>query len=232
MGAVASPSRSPPGPGEELIGMRTSIVCALALAAAVAGSARAAGVTGEYVEARSANVYIGACHREGEMLNSGRSALVAWKIAGGDHQGVSLKGVTAAAIVGADKHIDFADARRRTILYVSAPAGPAQQEAAVAWLRERAGSSLGEIVAVRFGAVEFGSADKTIQVRVGSVAALNARKSPGETCCKQPLEVWGKPLMPLRQAKVGFSSRVEYTDAGLLTSWKTENQNNVFFGAF
>src|SRR5690242_16365931 len=82
--------------------MRLSYIGAALVTAALLGgraSAAPAAVTGDYVESRSANVYVGACHHEGELMTAGRNALLAWNISGGEYNGVSLKGVTAVAVV-------------------------------------------------------------------------------------------------------------------------------------
>src|SRR5262249_45681032 len=96
-----------------MLGVKRPYLGAAALAAVlVAGRGRAApAVTGDYVESRSANVYVGACHHEGEIQTAGRNAVMAWNITEGEYNGVSLQGVKVVAVVAADKHLEFADAK-------------------------------------------------------------------------------------------------------------------------
>jgi len=67
----------------------------LALSLALSGltlatvAARPASVTGTYVEARTAEVFAGACIMNGEAATTGREALLAWKVDRGSVNGVS-----------------------------------------------------------------------------------------------------------------------------------------------
>src|SRR5688572_156016 len=136
--------------------MRVSYLSAAALAALVAAPGQAApAVTGDYVESRSANVYVGACHHEGEIQTVGRNAVLAWNITEGEFQGVSLTGVSAVAILAADRNLDLPGAKRESILYVSEKASPEQREALVALLKERAAAALGDLKGIRAAAVSF-----------------------------------------------------------------------------
>jgi len=57
-------------------------------------------IKGQYLETRSADVYVGQCFANGEMNTAGQEAIVAWHIGEGKWDGVSLDGLT---IVGAIK---------------------------------------------------------------------------------------------------------------------------------
>lgn len=213
--------------------MKLSYLGAALAAALVAGSASAApGVTGEYLESRSANVYVGACHREGEIVSSGRDAVLAWNVTGGEYNGVSLKGVTAIAVVAADRHLDVEGAQRRSVLYVDSAASPAQREAFAAWLQERASAATGEIAAVKTAPVSFDSRGDQFRVQATGVALVKVRKQVGELCCKQPYELWGKPGVPVKAAKAGYCLGIEVKEPTFQKSWSLTDQNNSFFGQF
>lgn len=214
--------------------MSWKTVCLAAAAAGVLAvqAGAAAPVTGDYVESRSANVYVGACHHEGEITTAGRNAVMAWRVDSGEFRGVSLKGIQAVAVVAADRNLSLEGARRRSVLYVSETASPEQRDAFVALLKERAGPALGEMVAVKTAPVSFRGDSKAYAVEVKGVASMQAAKTPGQLCCKQPYEVWGKPLVPLAKTSVGYCVQTQYDDRGLLQAWKATDQNNVFWGEF
>lgn len=214
--------------------MKLSYVSVAALVAGLLGSAAQAApaVTGEYVEARSANVFVGACHHESELLTAGRNAVLAWKMSDGEFNGVGLKGVTAVAVVSGDKHLKFDDAKRRSVLYLSDAATPAQRDAVTTLLKTRAASALGEVLDVRVAPIKFDSTAEAFTVAVDGRASMKIKKQTGELCCKQPYEVWGKPFIPVKAAKTGYCVGIEYRDAGLLKSWAATDQNNAFFGEF
>lgn len=206
---------------------------AVLLASLLASGAHAApSVTGDYVESRSANVYVGACHHEGEMLTVGRNAVLAWNITDGSFNGVSLKGVQVVAVVAADKHLEFADAQRRSALYVSDRATPAQRDAAVAFLKERASKALGNVLGVKSAPISFDAKGDMYRVQIEGVALMKIKKEVGQLCCKQPYELWGKPFVPVKAAKAGYCVDVSYKDKGLLDSWSATDQNNAYFGEF
>src|SRR4029079_3153675 len=68
-------------------------------------SAKPASVTGTYVEARTAEVFAGACVMNGEAATTGREALLAWKIDRGQVNGVSLDGLAVVAALSADANL-------------------------------------------------------------------------------------------------------------------------------
>ncbi len=214
--------------------MKRSVTAVLALAAALLarGATAAPAVTGDYVESRSANVYVGACHHEGEVPTAGRQALLAWNVTDGAYRGVSLKGVTAVAVVAADRNLELDGAKRQSVLYIADSATPEQREAIAALLKERAAAALGEVVAVRSAPITFDASGDLYRVQVAGVAYMKIRKEPGQLCCKQPYEVWGKPFIPVRAAKPGYCIGAGYREASLSKAWAATDQNNAFFGTF
>lgn len=214
--------------------MKLSYFGTAALAAALlAGTAKAAPtVTGDYLESRSANVFVGACHHEGEVVSTGRDAVLAWNVTGGEHNGVSLKGVTALAVVSADRHLDVEGVVKKSVLYVSESASPEQREAFAALVKERAAGATGPIVAVKTTPISFDSRGDQLRVQANGVALVKVRKTTGELCCKQPYEVWGKPGVPVKAVKAGYCLGMEVKEASFQKTWSVADQNNSFFGQF
>src|SRR6059058_6390047 len=68
-------------------------------------AARPASITGTYVEARTAEVFAGACVMNGEAATTGREALLAWKVDRGQLNGVSLDGLAVVAAIAADTNL-------------------------------------------------------------------------------------------------------------------------------
>jgi len=214
--------------------MRFGYLAAAAFAATLIGTRAGAApaITGDYVESRSANVFVGACHHEGEIQTAGRNAVLAWRVSGGEFNGVGLKDVEAVAVVAADKHLGLDDAKRQSVLYVDEAATPAQREAMAAMLRERAGKALGRVIQVKSAPISFDARGDMYRVQVTGVASMKIKKQAGELCCKQPYEVWGKPFVPVAAAKTGYCVGVDFKDSGLLQAWSATDQNNAFFGQF
>src|SRR5437763_14568670 len=64
-------------------------------AAAIAFTSRAenTNLKGDYVEVRTASVFAGACHFNGEVVTAGREAIMAWNFASGTWKGTKLDGM-------------------------------------------------------------------------------------------------------------------------------------------
>src|ERR1700692_2453124 len=71
----------------------------LALALSIAGLGTAADITGQYVEARTADIYTGPCYANSEVELTGDLAVMGWKIEKGAWQGVTLDGLSVMGVV-------------------------------------------------------------------------------------------------------------------------------------
>ena len=80
--------------------MRTIVpALCLAILGLGAGLASAAGIQGDYVEARTADVFTGPCFSNAEVFIYGNQAVMAWKVTEGSWKGVDLRGLCVAAAV-------------------------------------------------------------------------------------------------------------------------------------
>lgn len=202
------------------------------LAGAAAGVSAAPAVTGDYIEARSCNVYAGPCHYGSEYTTTGREAVMAWHVRRGATAGQTLDGLSAVAVVAADDNLAIAGTPRRTVFYVDQRATPAQREALVALLRAKTGADFGQVLAVRAAPIAFEPQSDGIRVSVGSVARLDATKMPDAACCRWPGERWYDPLSHTQGVRVGNAAVNEYTDSLLNLRWKHNGENSVLFGDF
>src|SRR5580765_204525 len=70
-------------------------------------------IKGDYVEVRTASVFTGACHFNGEVVTTGREAIMAWNFASGQWNGTNLAGLKAIAVVSSDENLENVHAARR-----------------------------------------------------------------------------------------------------------------------
>jgi len=218
------------------------VVLAAALAGAGAATARylcaSAGARGavraHYVEARTASVYAGACHYNGELTTQGREALLAWDFTGGERDGISLAGVDAVAAVSAEKNLDEPDAARTSVVYLDARASEEQRSATLSYLRERHASALGEIEHVETVDLDVDCDGERYDVRVGragEVAELRGAALPDRGCCTMPTNVWYEPFVRLDARLVGNSEVFRYDDPALGRKWSRAGANDAFVGS-
>jgi hypothetical protein len=200
---------------------------------AVAFSSQAENTTvkGDYVEVRTASVFAGACHFNGEVTTTGRDALMAWNVKSGAWKGVDLTGMRAIAVVSADDNLANAQAGRRSELIMDKAASHAQAVAMLDAIKSRYAESLGQIISVRTAPINFKHEGKTYEVD-SAEAAINVEAMPNDLCCRMPNLVWYSPLVSLGQRKVGYTVKALYAGHTVGDNWERAGENSAFYGNF
>jgi hypothetical protein len=189
-------------------------------------------IVGDYVEARTASVFAGACHYNGELVTTGCDAVIAWKIASGSWKGTDLAGVTAMAAVSCDDNLQDTSATRQSEIVVNAAATPTQTAAFIDFVQKKCGGQLGKVASVRHGAVAFDHTNSTYTVNSDGFAEIKVESMPNDECCKQPSLVWYSPLMPLVHRKVGYTLDSAYLAGNVGDPWQRSEENTAFYGGF
>src|SRR2546423_9224500 len=132
----------------EVGAMRRYLFIAAAMIVAISAlvfSSQAENVSlrGDYVEVRTASVFAGACHYNGEVVTTGRDAMMAWNVTSGKWQGVDLTGVRVMVIVSSDANLSEDNAARQSEIIVDSSASRAQALAMLNALKEKYAASLG-----------------------------------------------------------------------------------------
>lgn len=193
--------------------------------------AESVSLRGDYVEVRTASVFAGACHYNGEVVTTGRDALMAWKVTSGKWQGVDLSGVRVVAIVSADANLGESSAARQSEIIIDAGASRTQALAITNALKEKYAVSLGKIVEVRTAPISFERSRRNYAV-VTNEAAINVEAMPNDLCCKMPNLVWYAPLVGLENRKVGYTSKALYSGRVVGEPWSRSGENSAFYGTF
>ena len=189
-------------------------------------------VHGEYLEARSVSVYIGACHYGAEYVEGGREATLVWNIHQGTWKGVSLDGLTVVAVVTAQNNLAIDTNTRRSVLYIDEKATLEQRAALIDLMTAKRSETLGEVVSTERAPITFTKEGMKYDLRVGQVLTLSISRYPCQNCT-QPHQIWYKPLEQLDAPIVGKSTSYCYQDKILSVTWNCdEDTNNVFVGDF
>ncbi len=202
-----------------------------ACAIALTSQAENPSVKGDYVEVRTASVFAGACHFNGEVTTTGRDALMAWNVTSGSWNGTDLSGLRAIAVVSGDDNLSNARAGRRSELIIDKAASHAQAVAMVSALKSRYADTFGQIISVRSAPIDFRHEGRTYEVS-SSEAAINVEAMPNDLCCRMPNLVWYDPLVPLGQRKVGYTIKALYAGDAVGDSWQRAGENSAFYGSF
>jgi hypothetical protein len=212
-----------------VVGLALVLTCG---AAFVSSRAEGDGVRGVYVEARTASVFAGACHYNGELTTAGREAVLAWSVKEGSWGGVELAGVRALAVVGSEANLTDSAAARRSELVVDSNVSAAQANAFVRAVESAYGAVLGRVVEVRRAPVGFVSDGRSFKVSAPGAAALDVEAMPDDLCCRMPQLVWYAPLVPVERRKVGYTRAASYAGGAAGEPWQRTGENGAFYGTF
>jgi len=195
-------------------------------------SSRAENVSlrGDYVEVRTASVFAGACHFNGEVTTAGREAMMAWNVTSGKWQGVDLAGVRVMAIVSSESNLGEANAARQSEIVIDS-SSRSQSLAILNAIKEKYAASLGNIVKVRNAPISFVRQGKTYAVAADE-ATMNVEAMPNDLCCKMPNLVWYTPLVGIENRKVGYTSNASYSGTTVSEQWSRSGENSAFYGNF
>src|SRR5690349_5268796 len=192
----------------------------IALSVALAGlmfaplAARPASVTGTYVEARTAEVFTGACIMNGEAATAGREALLAWKVDHGQVNGVALDGLAVVAALAADTNLGIHEiggesTPARAAIYVDARANAAQRKALVAMVRSLSGSLIGSVVQETAAPIQFADNGHEITVSTDSLKLAVEKHLNHDPSCGN--KQWFNPLTKVDHAEMGNTDRNEFS---------------------
>ncbi len=195
-------------------------------------SAESVACSGAYVEARTASVFAGACHYNGEFVTAGREALCAWRIDSGSFGGVDLAGVSIAAVIGADANLDERSAARRSVVHVDAGLDGVRAAAAVRWLATTRGDVLGTILEVRASPLSIAIDGDAYAVASAGSFELSGALLPDRACCAMPQNVWYAPFEVLDRPLVGLDDAFSVREPALDRAWSRPGENAAFTGRF
>ena len=212
-----------------VVGLALALTCGAAL---VSSRAEGDGVKGVYVEARTASVFAGACHYNGELTTAGREAVMAWSVKEGSWGGVNLAGVRAVAVVGSEANLSDSAAARKAELVVDSNASAEQAKAFARAVESAYGAVLGRVVEVRRAPVGFDASGKTFKVSAPGAASLDVEAMPNDLCCRMPHMVWYAPLVSVEGRKVGYTRVASYSGGAAGDAWQRTGENSAFYGIF
>src|ERR1700694_2980636 len=164
-------------------------LCTVAVVFATAASlASAAGISGRsvrgnYIEARTADVYTGPCFANGEAEQVGREAVLGWSIASGDWHGVSLDGLSVVGVIRSQHTLGLRTEPinpAKAVLIVDSRANAEQRLALQSFAKTMGGELLKDVVKVDFAPIELTIKDGNIhngtaKLTAGTLASIQTR---------------------------------------------------------
>ena len=205
-------------------------------AARAADDSSVTSVSGDYVEARTAEVFTGGCIMGSEGEVSGREAIMAWRVGHGSVDGVSLDGLAVVAVVAADTSLgmqELGGAAPRLVqaaLRIDQRATPAQREALVRLARSLAPSVIQDVVDVKMVPIVFDRDAGHVTVRAGE-ARLDVSKHMHHDPSCGALQ-WFTPLARTTHAELGMTTTQAWSGTSLGAQWFQSDRRSSFFGTF
>ena len=209
---------------------------ALLLVLAIPGSAA---IKGDYIEARSADVYTGPCFANGEVGLVGNEAILAWKIKEGDWKGTSLNGLGVVAVVKA--HATLGDPYHNpypaeSVLIIDQRATGRQRQALQDFAASMAGKLLSHVVRVDMAPIDFafaqGEHNGAARLVAGNLARIETRSlCQGDHICGNEF-VYYPPLIQLAHAMPAFTIEDSFQGRGLNVVWNHIGKRSAFVGRF
>ncbi len=212
----------------------TSAILGILLAAA---SVQAAELSGQYVEARTCDVWTGACFANAEMNLTGYHAVMAWKFDKGRIGDVNLDGLTVVAVVEASDTLGLPQrGPAKAVLLVDKDATTAQREALVKAAKRLGNKFTENIVGVEAMPISFhvGGCPE------GGCSAVDAGVAKVETRCFKALtdkacgheDNFYPPLARGVDAKSAYVTNHTFVGKGFGKTWSDAQRRGAYVGTF
>jgi hypothetical protein len=223
-----------------MLKLGTAAVVFAAASISFAATIPARSVNGNYIEARTADVYTGPCFANGEVEQVGTEAVFGWKINNGNWEGVNVAGLSVVGVVRAEHTLgNIAEPINpaKAVLIVDSRATAEQREALASFARHMAGDLLKDIVKVDAAPIDFAIKDDNIhggsvKLTAGSLAEIQTRAmNAADHICGNE-DVYYPPLSKVDHAMPTYSLENSYTGDGLGETWHNRLKRSSFVGTF
>lgn len=194
---------------------------------------------GDYLEARTCDVWVGACFANSETSEQGRQATLAWKFAEGEWKGVDLSGLAVALIVSARSTIGdpyHSALPVRDVLLVDSKANDAQLKALRDFVATQAGELAGNVIEEIPTTITLKTdcCDKKgcAKLVAGEIARIETRCLHDEDKVCGHEDTYYPPLTSLAEKHAVYT--VEHSVKGTLLAldWIDRDSRSAFLGKF
>ncbi|HEV3203839.1 MAG TPA: DUF1326 domain-containing protein [Gemmataceae bacterium] len=216
---------------------RLLLMAACALVIAV-NPVTASGISGQYLEARTCDVYVASCVANAEMNVAGKHAVLAWKVDKGAVDNVSLDGLSIVAVVAASDTLGLnQNGPAKAVLIVDGKADAKQRAALINLAEKQAGDLVKNVIAVQSAPIDLTVCqckDGTCAtMQAGQVARIETRcidthhdKSCGNETAYYP------PLAKDAKAKAAVAINHSFTGKDFNETWQHAERRSAYVGSF
>jgi hypothetical protein len=217
--------------------MKHKLLFSIVIILGLTGAAQA-GIAGDYVETRSADVYTGQCFANGEVGLTGDQAILAWHIRSGDWNGIKLDGFNVVAVIKASATLGdpYADPfPAKSVLILDQQADAAKRAALASFARHMAGKLLDNVIKVETAPIDMQVLHEhhgRARLRAGSFVEVQTRAiGDNDHLCGNETTFY-PPLTEVVHAMPAVAMTDQYQGDGLGTSWSLHDKRSAFVGTF
>jgi hypothetical protein len=197
-------------------------------------------IRGQYLEARTCDVYTGPCFANGEMGLVGKEAVLAWKVDEGGWNDVNLEGLGVALVLKAERTLSNdgifpMDAGTiNSVILVDENASQTQQQALVEFVRHTAADFTKNVQRIDRVALALENDHHSVEgvFTAGDIAEIRTRKLDGNDCICTNEEIYYQPLTDVHYATPAYSLEQSFTGEGLNCRWSNKGTRSAFLAIF
>jgi hypothetical protein len=218
----------------------------LALSLFLVGALSAAGLPnrtqlrGEYIEARTADVFTGPCFANSEVDLEGNLAVFGWRVQKGQFDGVNLDGLSVVGVVRASGtlgNVHGSPYPTKSVVIIDDRATPEQRLALKSFAQRMGGDLLQDIVKVEYQPVQLSFENGNLHggkatLTAGNLAKIQTRAIGNQDhLCTNEI-TWYDPLTKLDHAMPAYALAHSYKGDNLNTTWSSPDKRSAFIGTF
>ena len=216
---------------------RVTVSC-VALAAALLGSISQAEISGNYLETRTCQVYTGPCFANAEVGLAGKSAVMAWNIRRGEHNGVDLSGLNVVVAVNTSKTLGFQGidgaGELRSVIIVDETAKGPRRQALIEFAKAHSGKAGNAVVRIDDAPISMSLNEYELQgkLKAGKVVQVETRKARLDDCICSNESAYYPPLAEVQNFAAGVTTIGEFKARGLGVRWSTPESRSAYLATF
>jgi hypothetical protein len=217
--------------------MNRMLTLALFAAVVCAAPLSAAGIKGQYIEARTCDIWTGPCFANAELNLTGKNAVLGWKVDKGDFDQVNLDGLGVVAVVAASDTLGIKQTgEAKAVLIVDSRANKAQRAALVRLAKQQGGELVANVVAVETARVDLDMG----KCAEGGCGLLQAGAARIETRCLDEKHdvvcgnesAYYPPLAKNVKVKPAVAVEHSFTGKGVNETWNDAGRRGAYLGTF
>lgn len=217
--------------------MKTLLALAAVALLCACAPLSAAGLTGQYIEARTCDVWTGPCFANAEMNLGGKHAVLGWKIDKGAFEGTQLDGLGVVAVVAASDTLGLRQTGpAKCVLIVDRRADSAQRDALVRLAKRQGGELLAHVAGVQAADISL----DTCGCAEGGCGTLTAGPAKIQTRCLDHKhdKVCGNegefypPLAKGVKVRPAIAVEHAFSGKGIRATWEDAGRRGAYLGSF